>query len=176
MPDMTFDEAIKIIECNISPHGWFKNELDVIKSMRGRVAELEAELRDINIINANNKYLKARLDELEQPGGLMWTLIAESTQANSENDILKNRVAELERMVPKSIEAIKRGEMVSVVSTAHYRQLVDDNAAMRALMKKHEWGADVIYVGYCPKCKRHQSQGHAPGCEWGKFAGGENNG
>jgi len=141
MPDMTFDEAIARI------YKWIPVSVS---------EKIENTLRD-------------RVAELERVNGIS---IEEIHILQNQSTSKSEKVAELEKMVPKSIETIKRGEAVSLVSTADYNQTKSDNAAMRALLKECEWlgPQDLEHIPTCVICKRAPIQGHAPGCEWGKFA------
>ncbi|MFA5217086.1 hypothetical protein [Sulfuricurvum sp.] len=187
MPDMTFEDVEKLLKT------WIPDMMadEIMQSIRDRVAELEKENEALNHWRETGTY--KGVYEVDA------VVAKQCFDLQTENVNLKNRVAELERELSTAIyPSYSNGELcadplIDQVKEAHddavsdYHNCLEDNgrliiqvvrlksenAAMRALLKEHEWAADVIYVGYCPKCKRHQSQGHAPGCEWGKFAEGE---
>jgi hypothetical protein len=46
------------------------------------------------------------------------------------------------------------------------KRLRDENARLRALLEKHQWGGltPVKSVGACPECAGSKTRGHRPGC------------
>lgn len=52
--------------------------------------------------------------------------------------------------------------------------MIRDLRAMRAMLKRLEWGGDEI-EDTCPACRRWRGKGHAPGCELAALLAGENN-
>ncbi len=55
------------------------------------------------------------------------------------------------------------------------REQSNDNDALRAVLKKHEWcaGHEENISGYCPECDNWNTYGHAPGCEIDRLLNGD---
>lgn len=90
-------------------------------------------------------------------------------------ETMRDRVAELERELNDSEKAMSylhehNGRTVEALSASNI-----DNAALREVMKRHEWSRyPDSNSGYrfCVCCEQFEDEGHAPGCEIDRLLNG----
>jgi len=91
-------------------------------------------------------------------------------------ETMRERVAGLERI---KAWAEKAADVIhcDAIAVRENIRLRADNAAMREVLKRCEWGIPHYetwgYAYYCHICGNEKREGHATGCAMGKYAKGE---